>query len=893
MSAGLLQNIEKRRTEWAGKDLELYKKLLGVVRETSGILLSSSTHDLGKNLHRAMVCIGRCVDVDRMYIWKNDYIDGRRQYVQLFEWLGDEGKENTLAFKTGKAFMDVIPQWDRSFSIGKHINGPLTSLTETEQKVLSPLGISSVLIIPVFLHGKLYGFISFDDCRNNRYFLDDEISILRSCCLLLADTIVRDENIKMIESRLRQQQLMAAISKSFISRDSPDTLIVKALQDMGEFMEATRIVIAEMDKDSDGSRLAYTWVSSEEWQPMAAPKEFKDLKSSAFPRLIPEIVYLTAVCCNDVAHDYSGKYKIYNEIGVKSFMWGPIYVEGVLWGVISLEECTKTRIWSESDIQFMGTVSSAIAGAMARAAALEQVVQASKAKGNFLANMSHEMRTPMNAIIGMTMIGHKSPDLQKKDYAFEKIENASTHLLGLINDILDMSKIEANKLELSPVRFDFEKMLQKVVNLISFRIEEKQQEFTVYIDNEIPRFLVGDDQRLSQVITNLLSNAAKFTPEKGHIGLNTKLISGANNLFKIQIDVSDTGIGVSPEQQTKLFNSFEQAESGTSRKFGGTGLGLAISKRIVELMNGTIWIESDLGKGSTFAFTFEAEKGHDVKVRMFAPEVNLKNVRILAVDDSPTVLEHICEIMSSFGIKCDTALGGKDALTHIAEAGPYDLLVVDWKMPEMDGIELSAEVTRTCEKKPVIVMISGIDWSSIETEAKEAGVDKFLPKPLFPSTIVDLLNECLGDTGLGESVEEGVHEETDNFSGYTVLLAEDVDINREILLTLLEPTGVSLEYGENGREVLEIFSADPEKFDMVFMDVQMPEMDGHEATRRIRSLENEWAKRVPIVAMTANVFREDIDMCLASGMNDHVGKPLDMEDVFSKMRKYLLTRAVK
>ncbi|MDR3336848.1 MAG: response regulator [Treponema sp.] len=394
--------------------------------------------------------------------------------------------------------------------------------------------------------------------------------------------------------------------------------------------------------------------------------------------------------------------------------------------------------------------------------AREKAINASQAKGAFLANMSHEMRTPMNAIIGMTTIAKTANDIERKDYCLEKIEDASTHLLGVINDILDMSKIEANKLELASITFNFERVFQKVVNVINFRVEERKQQFTVTIDKGIPPFLTGDDQRLAQVIANLLSNAVKFTPEEGTIDLRAFPAGEENGLYTIQIEVTDSGIGISPEQQTKLFSSFEQADSGTSRKFGGTGLGLAISKRIVELMGGSIWLTSELGKGSTFAFTFKA-----------------------AVAAEP----------------------------HSGEGSP--------PAHALAGEEVSDEII-------------------------------------------------------------------DNFEGLTILLAEDVEINREIVQALLEPTLLTIEPAENGAIAVEKFSADPEKYNMIFMDLQMPEMDGFEATRRIRALEaGNLHKHVPIVAMTANVFREDVEKCLAAGMNDHVGKPLDIKEVLLKLREYL------
>jgi len=410
---------------------------------------------------------------------------------------------------------------------------------------------------------------------------------------------------------------------------------------------------------------------------------------------------------------------------------------------------------------------------------------ANQAKTFFLANMSHEIRTPLNAILGMTRICKNTNVIERKDHALDKIEHASTHLLGILNDVLDMSKIEANKLELSAVEFNFEKMLLKVISVINFRVEEKRQNLIINVDKNIPYLLMGDDQRLAQVITNLLSNAVKFTPEEGEIQLNAALVSDKDEC-ELRIEVADNGIGISADQQERLFNAFKQAESGTSRKYGGTGLGLTISKRIVELMGGKIWIESEIGKGARFIFTIKMHK---------------------------------------------------------------------------------------CENRQ----------------------DSQQKKDETPSI------------------------QKNEYTGKRILLVEDVEINREIIITLLDDTGLTIDCAENGKEALIMIASRPDKYDMVFMDVQMPEMDGYEATRCIRDLEekanrnsynrddetrsdnrkplnrddetcsdNRYShKRIPIIAMTANVFKEDIEACLAAGMDDHLGKPLDMNEVFEKLRKYL------
>jgi len=509
----------------------------------------------------------------------------------------------------------------------------------------------------------------------------------------------------------------------------------------------------------------------------------------------------------------------------------------------------------------------------------------SRHKSAFLANMSHEIRTPMNAITGMITIGKAASDIERKDYCFNKIHDAANHLLGVINDILDMSKIEANKFELVPAEFGLEKMLRRVVNVNTFRMDEKHLKFSVNIDRSIPGTLIGDDQRLAQVITNLLGNAVKFTPEHGAISFTVRLAEKVNNMYTLQFSVSDTGIGIPLEQQAKIFQSFEQAESSTTRKYGGTGLGLSISKSIIDMMGGKIWVESEPGKGSTFIFKVQMARGTEERQKRLS-DVNLKNIRVLAVDDDPDVLTYFSDIAQGFGIMCDTANNGEKALELVEKKDGYHIYFIDLTMPNMNGIQLACELKSRKPENSVVIMISSFEWSAVAEEAKSAGVDKFLSKPLFPSAIAEVINECLGvDKQQAEKAQSanivGIYE------GRRILLAEDVEINREIVQTLLEPTRLEINCAENGEEAVKMFKAAPNKYDMIFMDIQMPEMDGYEATRRIRAMNDSRAKTVPIIAMTANVFREDVEKCLMTGMNDHIGKPINFDEILNCLNSYM------
>jgi signal transduction histidine kinase/CheY-like chemotaxis protein len=522
--------------------------------------------------------------------------------------------------------------------------------------------------------------------------------------------------------------------------------------------------------------------------------------------------------------------------------------------------------------------------------------QAALAKGAFLANMSHEIRTPMNAIIGMTTIGKSSSDIKRAHYTFGKIEDASTHLLGIINDVLDVSKIESGKYELSIEEFNFEKLLQRVVNVASFSLDEKKQKLTLRIDENIPRTLVGYGQRLAQVITNLLGNAVKFTPNGGLISINARLLKkedegergGDSDACTLQIEVIDSGIGISREQQPKLFQAFHQVEADTARRFGGTGLGLSISKNIVEMMGGTIWVESELEQGSTFGFTVQLRMGDAKTLESRDGKTSWKNVRILVVSDDSGISGRIGGLAQKYGALCDIALSGNDALGLALRGDPYDICFIDWAVPDIKALHIAQELKAMIPKrsKSVVAMISSIDWSDIEDETTKEGIDRFLSKPLFSSSVTEMVNELCG--GVRSQAEKAVKtqaEETmDTFEDKHILLVEDIATNREVVMVLLEPTDINIDCAENGVEAVRMFSQSPDKYDLIFMDLQMPEMDGYEATRQIRSHNIPKAKDIPIIAMTANVFRDDVERCLDAGMNGHVGKPIDIDEVINVIK---------
>ena len=582
--------FDLRTLKQAQKDLEHQDNLLSAVNEISSLLISADDSDFQMLLFKCLTLLGEVVDTDRVYIWKNHMVGETLCCTQICEWSGGAEPQQGNEFTVDIPFDEAVSSWKSNLNLGNCINSPVKYMEPGEQAQLSPQGIISILLVPIFIQNHFWGFIGFDDCHQERYFSEVEERILRSGALIIGAAVLRNE-----------------INKNLIQ-------------------------------------------------------------------------------------------------------------------------------------------------------AKEEALSNAQAKTLFLANMSHEIRTPINAIIGMTTIAKTALTKERVDDCLTKIDNASHHLLGIINDILDMSKIDAQKLELTSDEVSTEKMIHNICNISGIKAEEKNQKLHISIAENIPPRIICDELRLSQLVTNLLSNAIKFTPAEGDIFFTVTADQITDESCELTMVVKDTGIGIAPEKIDNLFNEFEQVDKGISRKFGGTGLGLAISKRLITLMGGTIGVESELDIGSSFFFTI-----------------------------------------------------------------------------------------------PVLISTQNADTTA--------------DIPVSPSRQYD-------------------------FRGKTLLLVEDVEINREIVMTLLEETGLQIECAENGQAAYETFHANPDKFDIVYMDIHMPLLDGFGATRKIRSIQAPRARDIPIIAMTANAFAEDVAECIKAGMNDHVAKPIDIQEVLWKTHKYLFGETV-
>ena len=523
----------------------------------------------------------------------------------------------------------------------------------------------------------------------------------------------------------------------------------------------------------------------------------------------------------------------------------------------------------------------------ALAEALDAAEQANKAKTAFLSSMSHEIRTPMNAIIGLNSLALRDETLTEDTREYlEKIGGSARHLLGLINDILDMSRIESGRLIIRKEEFSFSNMLEQINTMVMSQCNEKGLHYECRVTGGVSDYYIGDDMKLKQIIINILSNAIKFTDAPGSIQFVVERMAVYGDHSTLKLTIKDTGIGMEKEFIPRIFDTFAQEDSSRNNRYGSTGLGMAITKNIVELMNGTISVESEKGVGTEFTVVITLNNCE----HQFASTnyVNPKDMRILVVDDEEIAAEHARIVLDEAGIKADTCYSGQEALNMLevchAKHEPYNLVLLDWKMPEMDGIDVARQIRQRYAKETTVIILTSFNWDEIMEEALHAGVDSFLAKPLFASNVIDEFERIARKNSMSLFKEKSRAE----LKGRHILMAEDVLINAEIMEQIIMVRGAEIDHAENGKIVLDMFEKSKEGYyDAILMDVRMPELDGLAATEAIRALERPDAKIIPIIAMTANAFDEDVQRSLQVGMNAHLSKPVEPDRLYQTLEELI------
>ena len=516
----------------------------------------------------------------------------------------------------------------------------------------------------------------------------------------------------------------------------------------------------------------------------------------------------------------------------------------------------------------------------ALAEALAAAEDASRAKTAFLSNMSHEIRTPMNAIIGLNNIAMNEPSASEKVKEYlSKIGTSANHLLSIINDILDMSRIESGRMTIKSEEFSFARALEQVNTIISDQCRDKGLKYDCRTSGDVRDYYIGDDMKLRQVMINILGNAVKFTPEGGTVSFTIETVAHFDGKTTLRLTFRDTGIGMSKEYLPKLFDAFSQEDSSSTSKYGSTGLGMPITKSIVELMNGHIEVDSEKGKGTTFTVTVTLLDSDRTKTIEEDDIVHPDDMCVLVIDDDPVACEHAQIVLGQVGIRCEKALSGLDGIEMVklrhARREPYNLILVDWRMPEPDGVETTRQIRKIAGYETPIIILTSYSWEDIAEEAMEAGVDTFVAKPLFAGTVMEEFREAF------QKKNSRLERETADLKGRRVLLAEDVAVNAEIMMMVLSMREMEVEHAENGQIATEMFAGhESGYYDAILMDMRMPEMDGLEATRIIRAMDRADAKTIPIIALTANAFDEDVQRSMQAGLNAHLSKPVEPEALF-------------
>ena len=796
---------------------------------------------------------------DRSYVFEFDL--GSKKLSNTYEWCA-EGIEAEID-KLQNLDIAIVDRWIVQFEDhGEfYINSTDGELDHDsdEYKILAMQGIESLMAAPLRLGGDIVGFLGVDNPRANT----NTLLVLQAVSSFVVNQLgkQREERQSMMLNALTDDY--EVLIRSDIDRDTFAVLRTNdSYMDHCPELYSYRSLSAFLDRLSHLNEGEYESFHNR-----------LNLESIMQHMTQDHVLYH-----NFRLVDKAGNSTTYQVKIVPVGVWPES--RRILLGIHNIEETVRTEENQRRMLQ----------------EALDKAERANRAKTSFLSNMSHEIRTPMNAIIGLDNIALNDPELTPHiREQLEKIGASARHLLNIINDILDMSRIESGRMELRDEEFSFREFLDQTNVMVSGQCADKGLQYECRIIGKTEDYYIGDEMKLKQVLINILGNAVKFTKAPGSVALTVEQTAGFENYRSLRFTISDTGIGMSRDYIPKIFDAFSQEMEGSSNKLGSTGLGMAITRSIVTMMNGGIAVESEKGVGSTFTVDVtlktSGRSAHEAHSKLLPA-----GLRALVVDDDLVDREHVQLVMESVGIQTELAADGAEALSmirsHLAQGEAYQLILADWKMPGIDGIALTRQLRAIDGGEAMVILLTGYDWEDVQEEAAVAGVDAILSKPLLTDTLIDCVQKILlhrtpdAETDLND--DQDVSAST-GLAGRLVMVAEDMELNAEIMMDLLEMEEIRSERAENGQIAVNMFLEHPAGYyDAILMDVRMPVMDGMTATRTIRALDRPDAKSIPIIAMTANAFDEDVKQCLQAGMNAHLSKPVEPERLYETLGRMLL-----